>query len=120
MRALVVDDSLAMRSILKMVLRQAGFEVIEASNGKNALAVLQSASTPDIALIDWNMPELGGLDLVHAVREDHRYSGMKIMMVTTETDLTQVQEALKSGADEYVMKPFTRESLLDKLQILGL
>lgn len=119
MRALVVDDSSAMRSILKMVLAQAGFEVAEAKNGKDALWALENIGCGDIALVDWNMPEMGGLEFVRAVRADDRYGTMKIMMVTTETDLGQVREALDCGADEYVMKPFTRDSILAKLSLLG-
>jgi two-component system chemotaxis response regulator CheY len=118
MRALVVDDSAAMRSVLKMVLTQAGFEVAEAKNGKEAIFALENGAG-DVALVDWNMPEMGGLDFVRAVRADDRYGAMKIMMVTTETDLGQVREALDCGADEYVMKPFTRESILAKLSLLG-
>ncbi len=119
MRALVVDDSVAMRSILRVILSESGFEVAEGANGAHALEVLEGVGPVELMLIDWNMPGISGLDLLRAIREDVRYRATKIMMVTTETDLTQVQEALRSGADEYMMKPFTREAAIEKLQLLG-
>jgi two-component system, chemotaxis family, chemotaxis protein CheY len=119
MRAIVVDDSTAMRSILKLALRRRGFEVDEAKNGKEALDVLNRLGPPALALIDWNMPEMGGLDLLCALRSDHSFDETRVMMVTTETDLAQVKDALLSGANEYVMKPFNQEILSDKLKISG-
>lgn len=120
MRALVVDDSAAMRGVLRMVLKQCGCEVAgEAKHGKDALALLSRLGPVDLALVDWNMPEMSGLEMLHAVRADHAFDAMKIMMVTTETDLEQVKKALQCGANEYVMKPFNREIIADKLHILG-
>jgi len=74
----------------------------------------------DIALVDWNLPAMNGLEIVTAVREDPRLASMKLLMVTTETELDRVTRALQAGADEYIMKPFDREMLLDKLVILGI
>lgn len=119
MRAIVVDDSTTMRSILKLVLRRHGFEVDEARNGRHALDVLSVTDPPDLALIDWNMPEMGGLELLRALRSNHSYDGTRVMMVTTETDMAQVRQALLRGADEYVMKPFNQEILSDKLRLMG-
>src|SRR5262249_15816518 len=110
-----------MRSILGKVLRQLGFEVEEAGNGREGLERLQRiVEKPDLALVDWNMPEMDGMAFVRAGRAAPNYNDVRLMMVTTETELSRVATALEAGADEYVMKPFTPEVLADKLGILGL
>ncbi len=119
MRALVVDDSRAIRLILARMLRGLGVEVTEASDGAEALSVIDEGLDPDLLLVDWNMPVLSGIDLIAALRAPPRSSLAKIIMVTTETELPQVIRALSTGADEYVMKPFTSEAILDKLHLLG-
>ena len=119
MQALVVDDSTTMRKVLKSILVGAGFEVVEAKDGAEALDCIKQ-SCADLALIDWNMPEMTGIELLGKVRADHGCDKMKIMMVTTESDQAEIARALQEGADEYVMKPFTKDSILDKLQIIGL
>lgn len=120
MRALVVDDSKAVRMILTRMLRELGFEVFEAGHGGEAMTQLEQIGAPDLALVDWNMPEVNGLEFVCRVRADHRYQGTRLMMVTTETEISQVQKALEAGANEYLMKPFTKDAVLGKLQLLGL
>lgn len=121
MRALVVDDSRAMRGLLVRLLRGLGFEVTEAPDGSAALdLVVHDASSFDLALVDWNMPIMGGLELVHAIRKEHRFDAMRIMMVTTENDIEHVVSALDAGANEYLMKPFTPEAVSEKLALLGL
>lgn len=119
MRALVIDDSRAMRAVLRKILKELGIEVAEAGHGREALERLQVGGATDVALVDWNMPEMNGYEFVQAVRSDHAYDGMRLMMVTTETEMDQVVKALEAGANEYVMKPFTKEALVEKLQILG-
>ena len=119
MRALVIDDSRATRSILGRMLRQVGFEVVEAGNGREGLERLQGMERPDVALVDWNMPEMGGLDFVRAVRAESALAGLRLVMVTTETELSQISAALEMGADEYIMKPFTAEMIVEKLDLLG-
>lgn len=119
MRALVVDDSRAIRLILARMLRDLGVEVTEASDGAEALTMIDGGLDPDLLLVDWNMPVLSGIDLIAALRGPPRSSLAKIIMVTTETELPQVIRALSTGADEYVMKPFTSEAILDKLHLLG-
>ncbi|HZR79904.1 MAG TPA: response regulator [Candidatus Binatia bacterium] len=119
MKALVVDDSRAMRAILGRMLREAGYDVAEASNGREALEVFRASGAPSLLLVDWNMPEMNGLDLVRAVRGELGERDVSIMMVTTEIETAQVVRALAAGANEYLMKPFTREGLLEKLRILG-
>ena len=123
MNALVVDDSRAIRRILSGMLTDIGFAVAEASHGKEALAHLQahadSASRPHLVLVDWNMPEMNGLEFVQAARADATYRDVRIVMVTTETEIERVCSALEAGADEYLMKPFNQQALNDKLDLLG-
>ena len=120
MNALVIDDSRAIRMILSRMLRELGFDVDEATNGKEGLARLEEGLPPDLMLVDWNMPEMSGIDFVTAVRQPPYSSTARVMMVTTETEVPQMVRALEAGADEYVMKPFTREAIVEKLQLLGL
>lgn len=119
MRALIVDDSSAMRKIMGRILEKAGFEIDLATDGRNALAVLSEIPMPQVALVDWNMPEMDGLEFVQNVRANGTYDAMKIMMVTTETESDQMISALEAGANEYTMKPFTKEAILEKLRMLG-
>ncbi len=120
MRALVIDDSKAMRSILGRMLRGMGFEVLEAANGREGLQRLQEKGKIDLALVDWNMPEMNGLEFIRTVRAEQSYDGVLLMMVTTETEMENVVRALAAGANEYVMKPFTQEIIVEKLQIFGM
>ena len=92
--------------------------MLEAKCGAEALDCLKQ-NRAELALFDWNMPEMTGIELLGKVRSDHGYDAMKIMMVTTESEQPEIERALQEGADEYIMKPFTRESILDKLQIIG-
>jgi two-component system chemotaxis response regulator CheY len=118
-RVLVVDDSRAMRAILARMLREVGCEVDEASNGREALEVIQTRGLPELMLVDWNMPEMNGLELIRAMRGDAAKRDVSIMMVTTEIETAQVVRALAAGANEYLMKPFTKDGLMEKLRILG-
>ena len=120
MRALVIDDSRAIRVILGQILKALKFEVHNAEHGLEALEKLKETGPVDLALVDWNMPEMNGYEFVCAVRKDDQYNGMRLMMVTTETEMAQVVKALEAGADEYVMKPFTKEMIVEKLKIMGL
>ena len=119
MRALVIDDSRAMRTILGGILREIGFEVIEAADGEEALVAVRTTSDLSLALVDWNMPVMTGLDFVNAVRADARGADLRLMMVTTETEIGRMSLALEAGADEYIMKPFTKDMLLEKLKMIG-
>ena len=120
MKALVVDDSSTMRSISRMTLRGAGFEVVEAGNGVEALDRLQNSGSVAVALVDWNMPLMNGFEFLCAARANHSYDNTKIVMVTTETEIVQVKAALDQGANEYIMKPFTRDAVIEKMQLMGL
>jgi two-component system chemotaxis response regulator CheY len=119
-RAIVVDDSRAMRSILSAIVDDLGFSVEQASDGRDALVKLRQASDIELALVDWNMPEMNGLELVAAIRQLPEFDALRIVMVTTETEADRVVEALDSGADEYIMKPFDRDMLLAKLAMVGI
>jgi two-component system chemotaxis response regulator CheY len=120
MRALVIDDSRAMRMILKGILTEAGFTVVEAASVREGLDRIRQLGPPELALVDWNLPEQLGLAFVEAARADHAYDKMRIMMVTTETEMSQMARALEAGANEYVMKPFTKPTILEKLALMGL
>jgi two-component system chemotaxis response regulator CheY len=116
-RVLLVDDSRAIRAVLRRMLHEAGFSVYEAGNGHEALRVLDQEGVPDIALLDWNMPEMNGYELLLAIRARPDCDGLPVLMVTTESEAEQVMKALDAGADEYLMKPFTNEALLAKVQL---
>jgi two-component system, chemotaxis family, chemotaxis protein CheY len=118
-KALVVDDSRAMRGILVKILARLGFEVLQAADGREALAVLDRESpSVELVLSDWNMPEMNGLEFVKAVRADPRFAALTVVMVTTETHIEQMLVALSAGANECIMKPFTTEMVEDKLRLL--
>ena len=118
MRVLVIDDSRAMRMILRTALVELGHEVTEAANGQEGLQKLKAGGPFGLALVDWNMPVLNGLEFVQAVRGDPANADMKMMMVTTEMETEQVAKALEAGANEYVMKPFTNEIIKEKLEMV--
>jgi len=119
MRVLVIDDSRAMRMILKSALLELGHDVVEAGNGEEGLKLLSSGGPFSLALVDWNMPVLNGYEFVRAVRSTPANDSMKLMMVTTEVEMSQVTKALEAGANEYVMKPFTRDALKEKIEMLS-
>jgi two-component system chemotaxis response regulator CheY len=118
MRALVIDDSRAVRMIIGSILRELSMEVSEAANGLEALDQLQRTPDIELVLVDWNMPEMNGLDFIRAVRAQPDYAGLRILMVTTEAEGAQVTRALNAGANEYLMKPFTKDVLVAKLNLL--
>ncbi|HXE57022.1 MAG TPA: response regulator [Gemmatimonadales bacterium] len=119
MRALVVDDSRAMRAMVGRMVRELGFEVSEAGDGREALARLAAAGPFALALVDWNMPGMDGYELVRAIRANPAYRGLRLVMVTSQTGTDHVARALAAGADEYLMKPFTREAMHEKLALIG-
>jgi two-component system, chemotaxis family, chemotaxis protein CheY len=118
MRAMVVDDSRAMRVLLARMLRSCGYdEVIEAANGVEAFRAIRDHGSPDVVLVDWNMPEMSGIDFVKRVRNSGLLDDASLVMVTSETAIEKVAEALESGADEYLMKPFTQDALVEKIEL---
>jgi two-component system chemotaxis response regulator CheY len=120
MKALIVDDSRAMRMMIKRVLTPLGFDTAEAGDGREALESLQEGELPDVALVDVSMPVMDGLQLVSALRSNPDTRRITIMMVTSESEPAQIVRALANGAHEYLMKPFTPEAMAGKLAVLGL
>lgn len=120
MRALVIDDSRVMRRIVTSTLKGLGFETEEAGDGREALDRLEAGETFDLATIDWNMPVMNGLELVTAVRQNRQWRDLTLMMITTESEHGQIVRALAAGAHEYLIKPFTPDALMEKLDLLGL
>jgi two-component system, chemotaxis family, chemotaxis protein CheY len=120
-KALVVDDSRAMRMILTRALNGNGIQdVVQCANGREALdRMLADGGSFQLAMVDWNMPEMTGFEFLQHVRARADWNCMRVVMVTTETEMDQTVRALEAGADEYVMKPFTPEVIADKLRLLG-
>jgi two-component system chemotaxis response regulator CheY len=118
-KALVIDDSSATRMILGKMLREIGFEVKSAVDGQDAIRCLEEGYLPEIMLVDWNMPVMDGYEFLKVVRNREAYNDVPLMMVTTETEMDRVLAALEAGANEYVMKPFSKEVIIDKLAMLG-
>ncbi|MDR3772621.1 MAG: response regulator [Terracidiphilus sp.] len=119
MRALIVDDSRFVRSYLRGLLEGKGIECEEASDGQAGLDLLHGDQSFDLALVDWNMPVLNGLEMLKEMRCEG-FNGVKVMMVTTEAENDFIVRALNAGADEYLMKPFDKDALNEKLAMLGL
>jgi two-component system, chemotaxis family, chemotaxis protein CheY len=119
-QALVVDDSQTIRLILRKYLGKIGFDVVEATDGLEGIARLPEMSQADLVLVDWNMPNMSGVDFVRAVRALRQYDSLPVVMVTTNTDRDQVASALEAGANEHIMKPFTQDVIREKLELLGL
>jgi two-component system chemotaxis response regulator CheY len=120
-KALVVDDSRTIRTIIRRILTGLGYEVLEAENGLAALGIIETEKAAvKIVLADWNMPEMNGLELVKRLRQDPELASLKVMMVTTETEIGQMASALAAGANEYIMKPFTKDILQEKLELMGI
>lgn len=118
MRALIVDDSRFVRDYLRGLLEKMGVECEEAADGKAGLAQLHDGDAFDLALVDWNMPIMDGLEMLKQMRAEG-YSDVKVMMVTTEAEDDFIVRSLEAGADEYLMKPFDGEALAEKLAMLG-
>jgi two-component system, chemotaxis family, chemotaxis protein CheY len=114
---LIVDDSKVIRKVARHILETMEFEVAEAADGQEALDHCNDNS-PDVILLDWNMPTMSGMDFLKAYRAAAA-SSAKVIFCTTENGIGHIQAAIAAGADEYVMKPFDRETLEAKLQIVG-
>lgn len=121
MKVLLVDDSRTARILLTRIFKELGnWDIYEAENGQEALELLSKLDGIDLACIDWNMPVMNGLDFLKAAKQHPNFSETWMMMVTTETEMENVKKAMVSGANEYVMKPFTKEIILSKLEMMGL
>jgi len=118
MRLLLVDDSATMRRIQKTQINNLGItDVIEAGDGSQALAKLQENMPIDVIMLDWNMPVMDGFTFLQKVRENPTYKNVKVIMCTSESEKSRVVDALKAGANNYLVKPFTPDALKEKLGI---
>jgi two-component system chemotaxis response regulator CheY len=115
---LVVDDSKVIRKVARHILETLDFTVDEAGDGQEALVHCQ-ATPPDVILLDWNMPIMSGIEFLRHLREADLPHRPKVVFCTTESGVAHIRAAIEAGADEYVMKPFDRETLESKLQIVG-
>lgn len=115
---LIVDDSSTIRKAISMILKPFGFNQHEAENGKIALEFCQNAM-PDIVIVDWNMPVMTGIEFLELVRKLENGHKPKILLCTTNAELEHIQEAIEKGADEYIIKPFTKEMIEEKLSMVG-
>jgi two-component system chemotaxis response regulator CheY len=120
MRALVIDDSRTMRRIIARILTDLGLETAEAGDGQEALDVLEAGTEIDVCCIDWNMPVMDGLEFVTRVRANRGGRNNSHVLVTTESEQSQIVRALAAGAHEYVIKPFTPDAIREKFALLGL
>jgi two-component system chemotaxis response regulator CheY len=116
---LVVDDSRVIRKVSRQAMEEFGFSVREACDGMEALASCDE-EMPELILLDWNMPVMNGLEFIKELRQSDRCNQPKVVFCTTENDVAHIRAAMEAGADEYVMKPFDRETLHIKLQLVGL
>ncbi|MEQ8604450.1 MAG: response regulator [Marivibrio sp.] len=116
---LVVDDSRVIRTVARRIIEELGFQVVEAEDGRIALDKSEEA-LPDAVLLDWNMPNMDGLEYLRALRQLPGGDQVRVVFCTTENDLRHIQEALAAGADEYIMKPFDAEIVKTKFDLLGL
>ena len=115
---LIVDDSKVIRKVARHILETLDFAVDEAEDGRQALDRVD-ANMPDVILLDWNMPVMSGMEFLQSLRASDRLVQPKVVFCTTENDIGHIRAAIEAGADEYVMKPFDRETLHSKLQIVG-
>ena len=120
MQAVVIDDSRATRRIVGLYLKELGFDIREAGDGQQALDALVEHGLPDVVMVDWNMPVMNGLDFIKAVRADKANRDLPIIMLTTETEMERMALAFLAGVNEYIMKPFSRTMIEEKLSILGI
>jgi two-component system chemotaxis response regulator CheY len=116
---LIVDDSRVIRRMAADILKSLGLRTAEAENGLKGVEFCRT-TVPDMVLLDWNMPEMDGITCLRALRAMNLNPRPVVVMCTTESGLSKIQEALQAGADEYIMKPYDREVLLDKLAQVGL
>ncbi|MFK8113512.1 MAG: chemotaxis-specific protein-glutamate methyltransferase CheB [Rubripirellula sp.] len=118
-RALVVDDSRPTRGIIAKMMRELDFETQEASNGQEALTILESEPTPDLVTVNWHMPGMDGLELVTAIRKKRKFHTLPLLMISGEMEEERIAHAMLSGISGYIIKPCTPKRIADQLQQLG-
>ena len=114
---LVVDDSKVIRKVARHILEALQFNVEEAGDGREALDRCNAGNLPDVILLDWNMPVMSGMEFLRSLASF--VDRPKVVFCTTENDVAHIRAAIDAGADEYMMKPFDRETLESKLQLVG-
>jgi len=117
---LIVDDCRVTTKVLSGLMGQLGFAVHTAQSGEDAIRFLEMHEPPSLFLVDWVMPGMSGVDFVSWLRAQKHLEGVPVLMVTAEHDISRIAEAIRSGANEYIMKPFSREAMEEKLHILGI
>lgn len=116
---LVVDDSKVIRKVARHILEALHFNVEEAGDGREALDRCEAGNLPDVILLDWNMPVMTGMEFLRSLSAAGMPNRPKVVFCTTENDVAHIRAAIDAGADEYMMKPFDRETLESKLQLVG-
>lgn len=116
---LIVDDSNVVRKVARRIIEDIKFNCEEAEDGNIAFQKCQ-AQMPDVVLLDWNMPNLSGIEFLRKLRAMENGGDPKVIFCTTENDMAHIQEAMESGADEYIMKPFDAEIIKDKFEQIGI
>ena len=119
-QALVVDNSKGLRVLLGWILQEVGIETVEASNGAEALQILGADEHFDVVILDWDLPGMNGIQLVAEIRRNEKLKSLPIMMISGRPHSSDAEYALKSGVNDYVIKPFTREAILHGLTRMGL
>lgn len=120
-RVLLIDDSRTARALLKRIFVALGdWDIVEAANGQEALDQLKNLDSVDLACVDWNMPVMNGIEFIIEAKKMSHMRSAWLMMVTTETEMSNMHKAMVAGANEYVMKPFTKDVILSKLDMMGL
>jgi len=119
-KVLIVDDAKVVRMALKGIMRKIGWKATEAENGKIAMETMQEDPSFSLILLDWNMPEMNGYDFLTWLRSVPEHSeNPRVIMVTTESSMPSMLQALAAGADEYIMKPFDADMIRDKMLQIG-
>lgn len=118
MKTLIIDDSSTMRIIISRALKDLGHEIVQAEDGKQGLEVAKAQENLAFIFVDWNMPVMNGYEFVVAARADEKLKAIPIIMATTENERENIQKALDAGANEFILKPFTKESIQEKIALI--
>ena len=118
-KCLVVDDSRVIRKVARQILEELQFDISEAGDGQQALDQCRQ-EMPDAILLDWNMPVMNGLEFLQALRKESNGGSPIVVFCTTENDLSHISQAIQSGANEYIMKPFDKDIIEAKFSECGL
>lgn len=118
-RALIVDDSRMVRRASRAILQEFGYEVTEAEDGQEALARVKADGMPDLITLDWNMPNMSGIETLKALRELYGDAVPRVMFCTTNSDAIDIHKGIDAGATEWIVKPFDKASMQAKLEKIG-